>query len=206
MKKSDNQNTEQLILEVAEKLFLEKGFSLTSTTEIARVVGCNQALIHYYYRSKERLFTAIFEKKLLLFISELTEYTREKVPFEEKIKILVERHFDMLKKNPHLPFFILTELLYNNDRLTILIESLKNTQPGIYRILQSDLDNEISKGTIRKTTLADLMITIVSMNVMLFVGSPIIKVAIAENEKDYNDFIEHRRKENVRIILLSLKP
>ena len=45
--KSD-QSLEQTILEVAERLFLEKGFALTSTTEIAKEVGCNQALVHYY--------------------------------------------------------------------------------------------------------------------------------------------------------------
>ena len=49
------QNMEQIILEVAEELFLDKGYALTSTTEIAKKAGCNQALIHYYFRTKENL-------------------------------------------------------------------------------------------------------------------------------------------------------
>ena len=56
-------STEQLILKVAERLFLEKGFAMTSTTEIAKEVGCNQALIHYYFRTKDNLFNVIFENK-----------------------------------------------------------------------------------------------------------------------------------------------
>ena len=52
------------ISKAAEKLFLEKGFASTSTTEIAKEAGCNQALVHYYYRKKDLLFTAIFEKKM----------------------------------------------------------------------------------------------------------------------------------------------
>ena len=64
-------STEQLILEAAEKLFLEKGFAMTSTTEIARVAGCNQALVHYYFRTKENLFQSIFENKFRMLISTL---------------------------------------------------------------------------------------------------------------------------------------
>ena len=59
-----NQNIEERILWVAERLFLEKGFSGTSTTEIAKAVGCNQALIHYYFRTKEKLFWDVFTPKM----------------------------------------------------------------------------------------------------------------------------------------------
>jgi len=53
MEEKNNQSTEQAILEVAERLFLDKSFAKTSTTEIAKKVGCNQAMIHYYYRTKK---------------------------------------------------------------------------------------------------------------------------------------------------------
>ena len=58
---------EQAILETAENMFLNKGFAATSTTQIAREVGCNQALVHYYFRTKENLFNVIFEQKFKLF-------------------------------------------------------------------------------------------------------------------------------------------
>ena len=56
----ENLTMEEVILETAERLFLEKGFALTSTTEIAKAVGCNQALIHYYFRTKDNLFNTHF--------------------------------------------------------------------------------------------------------------------------------------------------
>ena len=64
---------EQAILEAAERLFLERGFALTSTTDIAREVGCNQSLLNYYFRSKERLFQMIFEDKVRVLLSSLKE-------------------------------------------------------------------------------------------------------------------------------------
>jgi len=63
---------ELAILEAAEKLFSEKGYGLTSTVEIARKAGCNQSLVHYYFRTKSNLFETIFEKKVELFFSTFT--------------------------------------------------------------------------------------------------------------------------------------
>ena len=65
----NEQSMEQAILEEAEKLFLEKGFALTSTTEIAKRVGCNQALVHYYFRTKDNLFNTIFRTKIQSLLS-----------------------------------------------------------------------------------------------------------------------------------------
>lgn len=59
-----DRNTEQNILDAAEAIFLEKGYSGTTTTEIAKRAGVNHAMLHYYYRTKENLFEIIFEKQV----------------------------------------------------------------------------------------------------------------------------------------------
>ena len=56
IKMAKEQNLEIQILQAAEELFLSNGFAGTSTTDIAKRVGCNQALVHYYFRTKENLF------------------------------------------------------------------------------------------------------------------------------------------------------
>ena len=73
---NSKQNMEEAILEKATSLFLEKGFEATSTSEIARSVGCNQALVHYYYRTKERLFERIFQKKIKFLLGSLLKWAR----------------------------------------------------------------------------------------------------------------------------------
>ncbi|MDR0510259.1 MAG: TetR/AcrR family transcriptional regulator [Rikenellaceae bacterium] len=60
---------EQEILDAAERLFLQKGYELTSTTEIAREAGCNQALVHYYHRTKEQLFVKVLSLNASLFVA-----------------------------------------------------------------------------------------------------------------------------------------
>lgn len=206
MKSCHDHNTEEEILEVAEKLFLEKGFAMTSTTEIAKEVGCNQALVHYYYRSKEKLFAAIFEKKISLFLSALMRISDENLSFEEKLKIKIESHFDMLKANPQIPFLLFNELITNSKRLSSLKETLSILPKEAIEKIQIELQSEINKGKIRPMSVADLVITIVSLNVMLFVTQPIIEHIFSFSEEEYKQFVEHRKKENVRIIMTSLKP
>ena len=59
------QNTEDLIKEAARKVFTSKGLSASRMEDIAAEAGVTKALVNYYYRSKERLFEAIFQEEML---------------------------------------------------------------------------------------------------------------------------------------------
>jgi AcrR family transcriptional regulator len=49
-------DTEQIILKAAEEVFQQKGYSNTKMQEIADRAGINAALVHYYFRTKDKLF------------------------------------------------------------------------------------------------------------------------------------------------------
>ncbi|MGA2141488.1 MAG: TetR/AcrR family transcriptional regulator [Brevinematales bacterium] len=199
-------NMEQNILEAAEKLFLEKGFAMTSTTHIARVAGCNQALVHYYFRTKERLFEAIFIKKAEMFFPSITQYWKEGVPFEENIKLIIESVFDLFLENPQLPFFIFNELTTNPQRAVSLKEKIGDIPGEILHSLQKQLQEEIEKKTIRPISLIDLIVSIVSLNVGLFLASPFLKVIAGISDMEIKNLFGHRKKENVTLILKGLRP
>jgi AcrR family transcriptional regulator len=201
-----DQNTEQAILDAAEKLFLDKGFAMTTTTEIAKAVGCNQALVHYYFRTKEKLFTTIFENKAKLFISQFIKVSDENIPFMDKLKQKVEAHFDLLKENPKLPFLLFNELTTNPERAKSIKEALSYIPKTIFTKLNEELKVEIENGRIRPISAFDLVYTIVSLNVMLFIAKPIFDAVLDFSPQDYSDFIERRKHENVKIIIESLKP
>jgi len=206
MKTGKDSNTEQMILETAERLFLRKGYAMTSTTEIAREVGCNQALVHYYFRTKDRLFEAIFEKKVRLFVSTLLQVTNEEVSFEEKLKKRIEAHFDIIRANPRIPFLFFNELTTNPERLKAFIGKIQEIPKSVINKIDSELQSEIQKGNIRPMKTFDLIVTIVALNVALFISSPVIRAATGVSDEEFNEMIERRKKENVLIILRSLKP
>ena len=200
-------NTELLILEVAEKLFLEKGFAATSTTQIAREVGCNQALIHYYFRTKDNLFNTIFEEKFKEFFQVVFDLEKlYDISFEEKLRHIILAHFDMLNKNRKLPALIITEC---NRRPSLImdLQAKFSTVPNlILKPIQAELQTEIDAGRIRNMSIINMLISMVSLNVSLFLLMPITGEILQFNEEQKELIILQRRDEHVNIILRSLRP
>jgi len=207
MEIKDKKTTEQSILEEAEKLFQEKGFALTSTTAIAKKVGCNQALIHYYFRSKENLFNVIFEIKFKTFFQQIFELNKFKdLPFKEKLKHMIESHFDMIRKNPRMPLLINTELSRQPEQLKNLREKLHALPEQLFKQLDAELQAEITAGRVREISLMDLIVTMLSLNISLFLLMPIAGELIPLDETQKQILIEHRRTEHVNLILNNLRP
>jgi len=202
-----DQSLEQSILEVAEKLFLEKGFASTSTTEIAKEVGCNQALVHYYFRTKENLFNVIFEQKFKLFFQGIFEMKNMgELKFQDKLKHIIETHFDLLRKNPRMPRLILNELSRRPDQISILREKLHLLPELVFTELNKDLQAEIKLGNIRNIILIDIIFSMLSLNIALFVMLPVAESLLQLNEFQKETLLDHRRSENVEFILKSLRP
>ena len=53
--------TEEKIFEAATDVFVEKGMDGARMQDIADKAGINKALLHYYFRTKDKLFNAVFE-------------------------------------------------------------------------------------------------------------------------------------------------
>jgi AcrR family transcriptional regulator len=53
------------ILAAARRLFADQGFDRTSTRAISEEAGANQAMIHYYFGSKEKLYRKVIALEIL---------------------------------------------------------------------------------------------------------------------------------------------
>lgn len=199
-------NTEQQILQSAEELFLEKGFSNTSTTEIAKRAGCNQALVHYYFRTKENLFQQIFIVKIELFLKTFIIEENEG-DFFTKMERRIGLYFDMLSNNRKLPFLILNELVLSKERRDFIRENfIKNEgRQQIYYMFDKEIQNEIIKGTIRPIETFDLLINVVSLTIFTFLSLPIVGDVLEKNKEEKNEYILHRKKEVIDLIIRGIK-
>ena len=66
MTKEKDITTETTILNAAKTIFQQKGMDGARMQEIADEAGINKALLHYYYRSKQLLFEAVFKSDFLM--------------------------------------------------------------------------------------------------------------------------------------------
>lgn len=205
MPANDELTTEQAIMEAAEVLFMENGYARTSTTAIAKRAGCNQALVHYYYRSKENLFGLVFRKKITVFMAFFLEVSNENLPFEEKLAKRITAHFDMIRANERLPVMFFNEIATNSELAQKVLENFSDLPFPVILQLQSELDAEFAAGRICKTQATDLVYNIFSMNLMAFLTKPLVQMFTQSSDDLMEKLLDERRDSNIQTILKSLK-
>ncbi len=198
--------TEQSILNAAEQVFLEKGYNLAKTTEIANLAGVNHAMLHYYFRTKENLFNKVFEQKAQLFAGSFESLLDQEMPFFEKIKLGIETHFDFLAANPKLPVFIIQEVITNEKNKDMLKKILIPKVTRVIEKIEQAIEEEKKRGTITSVLALDLLLNIVSLNIFAFTS---VQVFFGTNVDFHNQavrmFLQHRKQNNVDLILKGLK-
>lgn len=201
-------STELNILAAAEKLFLEKGFKAASTTEIAREAGCNQALVHYYFRTKENLFDKIFYAKFETVMDFIDRSIRDDSNIFNSISSIIDEYFHFLTENPKIPYFLFNELTQNQERRKYIREVFLSSERGqtVFSRLQSMVERAIHTGTIREIDPLDLIIDGMSLVVFSFIAAPIFIDLLGRDGNTASEFLEHRKKEITTLLINGLMP
>ena len=94
MKEAEERKKE--ILDIAEQLFIEKGFDNTSTNDILREIGIARGTLYYYFKSKEEILDAVIDR----ITNQLVEKSKE--IFDQK-ELSVFQRFTMITFTPNIP-------------------------------------------------------------------------------------------------------
>jgi len=192
-------NTEEKILNAAQNVFIQKGMDGARMQEIADEAGMNKALLHYYFRTKQKLFEAIFKKAFSKILPNIMDMVHSDLPIEEKLGIFIEKYIDLLLKNPFLPTFILKEMNREPELIASVIKSTGIHPKEIFTMFKKEMD----AGKIRKMDPRDLLINILGLSIFPIAAQPLMSIMFFENDKKaYKAFIE-QRKETVKTFILN---
>ena len=203
-----NQNIEKRILWVAERLFLEKGFNGTSTTEIAKTVGCNQALIHYYFRTKEKLFWDVFAPKVEHVVEYLDAPLDESIDFVERVRNVIDFYFSILELDERLAPFIVNELIMNPGRWDKFRDRYlrSESRSSAFGRFEKRVAEEVEAGRIRPMRPIDLLMNIMSMTLSVFIVAP-KGFAIGECDSSLRKpYLDSRKEEIKTLIVNGMRP
>lgn len=204
---TEPQSTETRILEAAVQEFMVKGYAGARTTAIAEAAGVTHAMLHYYFRTKDKLFDRIIESKIStlrdIMLASLGDPT---IPLFDKIKSAIETHQDFISANPELPRFMINEVLSRPDRMPKVIDQLKHHTPVVVESLQRQIDEYADRGLCRRVDAGMLMLDIVSLNIFPFSAKPMVNALLGGMMEDPQAFVEARKKENVETIMRKLLP
>ncbi len=195
--------TEVLILNAARKTFLDKGFDGASMQMIADVAGINKALLHYYFRSKDRLFEAVFFEAFGRMVPNLFKIFTADIPFTEKIRGLVNAYISALQEYPQIPQFILHELHRNPGRIIELMHSTGIEPDMVMNIIRT----ELKRNNLVIMEPQQLMVNLLAMCIFPFAARPMIQGFIFKNDAAaYEDFLEKRKTEVADFIIKAITP
>jgi TetR/AcrR family transcriptional regulator len=191
MTENDKQ-TEEKIFESATEVFIIKGMDGARMQDIANHAGINKSLLHYYYRTKDHLFNAVFEKIAGQMFAKFAPVFDENLSLEEKIRFFFREHIAFLQRNPRLPAFLMNEINRNPERIRKLIQSLDVNK--LWSILEKQHHEELVKYNITRETIPQLMTSIAAMSVFPFVAKAIVSGLMEKMGYSFDDYIEKRKE------------
>jgi AcrR family transcriptional regulator len=184
--------TEEKIFEAATEVFVDKGMDGARMQDIASQAGINKALLHYYYRTKDQLFNAVFEMIARKVLRKFAPVFDDKLTLEEKIRFFFREHISFLQDNPKLPGFILNEINRNPARIKKLLSNIhiENLWDQLYELHK----NELEKYNITKDSLPQIMVSVAALSVFPFAARGIVEGLLEKTGRNFNDYMEERKE------------
>ena len=202
MDKIKTENIETEILIAAKEIFQQKGMAGARMQEIADKAKINKALLHYYYRSKQLLFEAVFKSAFSLLAPQLNKVLNDDSDLFEKIRKFTENYVSFVIKHPYLPNFVIQEL-NKNPEFVQKLRSEKNF-PSIEKF-KLQVSDAINQGIIKPIEAEQLFINIISLNIFPFIGEPLLMALVNVDKESYNKILENRKTEVAEFIINSIK-
>ena len=197
-------NMETRIVEAAGQLFVEKGFEETSMSDIAAEVGINRTALHYYFRTKEKMFQAVFGDLIQEFLPRMQVIFLEDKPLMEKIERVIDTYFEIFRDNPSLPKFILSEVQRDVDHL--LEVGRKQHIDQYLRAIEAVLVAEMQAGNIKRVPMQVILVTFFSQLTFPFLAKNLVISLFYETEEEYQAFLTEWKQVILRHMKALLMP
>ena len=201
----EDKNTEEKILAAAKKVIFSKGYAGARMQDIADEAGINKALLHYYFRSKDKLFEMIFRDaigKLMPQISSI--FSDNTLSFDDKIRAFCRSYISTWLEHPFVPMFVLHELHSNPGKATAQLFDKEKFRPIREHILSS-IETAVKRKVIRKVDPYQLFLNMVSLCLFPFMGAPMFKKVAGIDNKQFDSMMQQRANEVSEFIIESIK-
>jgi AcrR family transcriptional regulator len=204
-------DTETKILEAARRVFTRLGTAGARVQDIAAEARVNQALVHYYFGSKEALAERVFFEAASGLMQAMRIVTEPTLSLEQLVERFVVAYIDTVRKTPFIPGYVLAEVAQNPERLDALMQRAIGAAPGQLGPIASARITQliaagVAEGTLRPITPRQLIVNVMALVGFPFVARPILSVLMSLEGASFDDFLDERRRELPGFILNALRP
>lgn len=157
---SKTQDKRDDILDVAEKLFSEKGFEAISIREISKAAEINIAMVSYYFGSKEKLYEEVVNRKLIS--SEMIiKYIEQHETYTNKLFAIVDMFINKFFERRDFQNIIFREMAMNQR--TGMAELITNRLHQNFSVIQDVIENGIKHKEFKKVDVELTVMTIIGV-------------------------------------------
>jgi TetR/AcrR family transcriptional regulator len=204
-------DTEQRILDAAHSVFVRRGTAGARMQEIAADAGVNQALLHYYFRNKEQLAQAAFERAAQGFMPAVVQVIASDLGLEDKVRRIVELELDALSRAPYLPGYIIGEVTHRPERAAQLIAAVtglapQELGPRVLAALRRQIDAGVKAGTLRPIAAESFIVNLMALCIFPFAVRPMVQAMLGMDDQRFAQLVTRRRAELPEFFLGALRP
>ncbi len=180
---------EERIIDAAKSVFMEKGYTDACMSEIAERVGINRPGLHYYFRTKDKMFNAVFGMIVASVIPKFQDIiTNRDLSLSVRVEQIVDVYYNLLQENPYLPLFMLREIDRDVDFLLKTFSDLKVEH--FFAELKNYLLEEMDKGRLRRVPPRIVFLTFYSALTFPFVSRKLMRETMMEKGEDFRTVLD----------------
>lgn len=180
-------------MQAAEKVFVRDGYDGARMQSIADEAEINKALLHYYFRSKEKLFQQVLVQKIKAFLPKIVGIIEAEMTILQKFEAIVDGYLKMLRDNPRLPMFV----LFSTYRDPVILEQFPRE---VFHGLIASIKKAIRNGELKRVDPEHLLVSIMGMCIFPYVAKPIASHMLGKSDDEYLLFLRHRKKEIMTLL------
>lgn len=183
VKKSNNDESKNAIVQTAKTLFQRFGYKKTSVNDIAKALGKVKSVIYYYFPDKESLLRAVIDEEVGKLIWSIDDAVKKASTPEEKLRAYaLSRTLEIERLSREYARF-----QQEYDQLFPLIKEVHQRYDDFERtILKSILEDGMERGVFQKTD-AELL----ASAILLWLKGVETQLSSFENEKALREVVEH---------------
>ncbi|HNM26677.1 MAG TPA: TetR/AcrR family transcriptional regulator, partial [Saprospiraceae bacterium] len=160
-------------------------------------------LLHYYYRSKEKLYEMVAKAVINRAFPIIRQLIESEDPLEQKINRFIDFYIDLVSRNPFVPLFVITELNKHPDRFFETILPKELLKPNIFF---AQVETEIANGRLRPIQPQHLLVNIVSLCIFPFVARPMLRIVLGLQPAELAQFLSERKEEVKKFVFQAIRP
>lgn len=169
--------TEKKILDAARVEFVAKGRAGARMQSVAASAGVNKALVHYYFRSKQKLYEAVLQDILTKFwgtVREAVHAHPQTGDIRRLIHTIVSLYIRTMQANPDFPRLFLREVADGGSFLPEVIQGILSHFLDVPQAVFATLKRESARGTIRPIEPLHFAMNLMGMCASTFIAKPIV--------------------------------